>query len=94
MAATCSGRLALGEDDFGHAVAQGAVVVHLGEPEVFKRHVPHAPHGYVDIYRAGAYLFEERTHLVLVHDARISESLASAGLRRTCWGLEQGDERA
>ena len=67
-------RLALGEDHFRHAVAQGAMVVHLGEAQVFKRHVPHAPHGCVDIYRAGAHLFEQRAQLVLVHDARISES--------------------
>ena len=92
MAATWSGRLTLGEDDFGHAVAQGAMVVHLGEPEVFKWHVPHAPHGCIDIYRAGAHLFEQRTHLVLVHDARISESLrrpVSGGLR----GLGSGPRK-
>ena len=49
---------ALGEDHFGHAVAKGAMVVHLGESKIFKRHVPQTPHGRVDIYRAGAHLLE------------------------------------
>ena len=53
-------RLALGEDHFRHAVAQGAMVIHLGESQVFERHVPHAPHGRIDIDRAGAHLLEQR----------------------------------
>ena len=67
--------LALGEDHFRHAMAKGAMVVHFGETQVFKRHVPQASHGRIDIYRAGAHLFEEGAQLVLIHDARISESL-------------------
>ena len=49
------------------------MVVHLGESQVFKRHVPQASHGCVDIYRAGAHLLEQCAQLVLIHDARISE---------------------
>ena len=41
-AATCAGCFARGEDDFGHAGAQGAVVVELGEAYVFKGQVAQA----------------------------------------------------
>ena len=83
------GCLALGEDHFRHAVAQGAVVVHLGKSQVFKRHVPHAPDSGIDIYRAGAHLLEQCAQLVLIHDARISECnkrlFSSAGIPNGHW---------
>jgi hypothetical protein len=52
------GRLAEAEDDFGHALADGAVVIDLGEAQVLKRHVFEAVHGVVDIDAAGAHLLQ------------------------------------
>ncbi len=39
FAATCVGGLAGGEDHLGHAGAQGAMMIDLGEAEIFKRQV-------------------------------------------------------
>ena len=39
--------LALAEDHFGHAVAEGAVVVDLGEPQIFEGQVSEAVDGFV-----------------------------------------------
>jgi hypothetical protein len=66
-------RLALGEDDFGHPVAERAMVVHFCESQVLKRHVPHTFHGRVYFYGPASNLLEERPELLLIHEARISE---------------------
>ena len=65
--------LTFGEDDLWHAMTKGAMVVDLGEAEVFKGHMAHAAHGCLDIHCAGAHLFKQRAQLVLIHEARISE---------------------
>jgi hypothetical protein len=75
------GRLAFGEDDFGHAMTERPVVVHFGEAEVFKGHMPHARHGGIDVHGALAHLFEESAKLVLVHEARITDGPSGAGRR-------------
>ena len=49
-------RLAQSEDHFRHAVAQRAMVIHLGEPEIFERQVPHALQRGIDIGRAARRL--------------------------------------
>ena len=66
-------RLPLSENHFGHAVPQRAMVIHLGESQVFERHVAHASHGSFNVDRAAAHLFEQRPELLLIHEARISE---------------------
>ena len=66
-------RFAFGEDDFGDAVAQGAMMVDLRKTEVFKGHVTHARHRIVNRERAFAYLFEQRAKMLLIHDVRISK---------------------
>ena len=68
------GRLAFGEDHFGHAVAQRAMVVDFGEAQDPRTACGAAFDGRVDIYCAGAHLFEQRAEMVLIHDARISEA--------------------
>ena len=65
--------LPFGEDHFRHAVAQRAMMIDLGEAQVFERHVAHADHGRVDIHCAVAHLLEQRPELILIHEARISE---------------------
>jgi hypothetical protein len=41
------GRFALGEDNFGYSLAEGAMVVELGKTEVFERQVAQALNGFV-----------------------------------------------
>src|ERR1017187_2507108 len=67
------GGLALGEDDLWNAVPQGAMVIHLGEAQVFKGHVAHARDGGIDIDRAVTDLLEQGTELILVHESRVSK---------------------
>jgi hypothetical protein len=49
------------------------MVVDLGKTEIFEGHVAHAHHGRVDVHGTVADLLEQRTELLLVHEARISE---------------------
>jgi len=42
-----AGRFALGEDHLGHALAQGAMMVELGETQVLEGQVTEALHGFV-----------------------------------------------
>ena len=49
------------------------MVIDLRKAEIFEGHVAHAHHGRVDIHSAVANLFEQRTELLLIHEARISE---------------------
>ena len=69
-------RFAQAEDDFGHPVAQRAVVIDLGEAEILEGHVAHAFHGFVNAAGAAADAFEERAKLFFTHVANI------AGTRR------------
>ena len=66
------GCFAFGEDDFGHAVAERAMMVDFGEAQIFKGQVAKALDGAIDIHFPRAHLFEQRPELVLIHDHRIS----------------------
>src|SRR5581483_11739944 len=59
------GRLALAEDDLRQVVAQGAVVVDLGEADVLIRQVPQFVESGVDAERAGRHGVEEGAELVV-----------------------------
>jgi hypothetical protein len=52
-------RLAFSEDDLGHAIAQGAVVIDFGETEIFKRQMAQAGDGIVGREFAVADLLEK-----------------------------------
>ncbi len=52
-------RLAFAENDFGHADAQGAVMIDLGEAEIFEGQMTQARNGVVGRELALAYLFEK-----------------------------------
>jgi hypothetical protein len=54
-------------------MAECAVVVDLGEAQIFEWHVTHAGNCRIDIHCAVAHLFEQRPQLILIHEARISE---------------------
>lgn len=54
-----SGGFALTEDDFGHSVAQGAVMIEFGEAQVFKRKMAEASKGFVGGELLGSYFLEE-----------------------------------
>jgi hypothetical protein len=60
-------RFAEAEDDFRHAVAEGAVMVNFGEANVFERHVPHFVKRGFDVGGAAADVFEEVPQIVFVH---------------------------
>ncbi len=53
------GSFAFAEDHFGHALAEGTVVVELGEAEVFEREVAEAGDGFVGGQLLGADLGEK-----------------------------------
>jgi len=53
------GCFAFAKNDLRNPVPQGAMVIDLGEAQIFKRQVAHAFHGGVDIHRPGAHLFEQ-----------------------------------
>jgi len=61
------GCFAFGEDHLRHAVPEGAVVIHLGVAEVFKRHVTQPFHSRFRRDFPALYPFEESSQLVLVH---------------------------
>jgi hypothetical protein len=61
------GCFAGGEDDLGHAGAQGAVVVELGEAEVFKGKVFEAIEGIADGNAAVADFVEEGFEAKTIH---------------------------
>ena len=73
-------RLAFTEDHLRHAVAQRAMVVHLGEAQILERHVAQAVQRAVHIHCAGAHLFEQLPKLLLVHTARITGDAFSANI--------------
>ena len=77
-------RFSFGQDDFGHAVAQGAMMIDFGETQVFEGHVAHAGKRRVDIHCAVAHLLEQRPELILIHEARITESGMRLDLYRVC----------
>ena len=86
--------LALGEDHLRHAVAQRAMVVHLGESQIFEGHVAHAHHGRIDIHGAAANLFEHRPKLLLIHEARITERRGLSGAAAFARASPHRDVRA
>ena len=61
------GRLSFSENDLRHAVAQRAMVVHLGEAEVFERQVTQPIDGVVRRQFALAHLLEEFANGFGVH---------------------------
>jgi hypothetical protein len=60
-------RFALAEHYFRHAMPQRAMVIDLGEAQVFERHVLHAGSAVVDIRRAAADVFQKRAEPVFGH---------------------------
>ena len=61
------GSLALAEDDFRNSVPQRAMMIDLGEAQVFERQVAQAFDGRVDVHRSGADLFEQAAQMILIH---------------------------
>jgi len=59
--------------DIVSAMAQRAMMIDFGKSEVFEGHMAHAYHRRVDVHGAIAHLLEQRTELLLIHEARISE---------------------
>jgi hypothetical protein len=55
------------EDYLGHAVAQGAVVVYLGETDVFEGEMAKFGEGCVGIDGAGAHFVQEFAELIFIH---------------------------
>jgi hypothetical protein len=55
------------EDDFRHAVAQGAVMIDLGETEILEGHVTQADESRLNVNRAGANIVEKYSELVFCH---------------------------
>ena len=51
--------LPFSEDDFWHPCTQRPVMIHLGESQVFERHVAHANHGVVGGEFAPSNILEE-----------------------------------
>ena len=51
--------LPLAKDHLGHAAAQGAMVIQLGESEIFEWQMANAFHGFIGGKFAQAYLLEE-----------------------------------
>lgn len=74
------GSLALSENHFRHAMAEGTVVVYLGELDVLERHVLHLDGGGFGREFAGTDLFEEGENLFLIHIPK-SLSLIRSGRR-------------
>ena len=60
-------RLAQAEYDFGNAMPQRAVMVDIGESQVFERQVPHPMQRRIYIRRTTAHLFEQSPELVFQH---------------------------
>ena len=73
------GRFALAEDHFRDSVPQRAMMIDLGEAQVFERQVAHAFDGRVDIHGSGADLFEQAAQMILIHT---SPSVARSGGQR------------
>jgi hypothetical protein len=60
-------RFAWGEDYLGHALTQGAMVIELGETQVFEGHVAEAFHGLVGRELALPNLIEQFLKRLGVH---------------------------
>ncbi len=60
------------EDDFGHAHAQGAVVIYVGETQVFERQMPQLLHRFVRRELAALHLVEEFLDGFGVHGGAVS----------------------
>ena len=61
------GALAESENDFWHAVAQCAVMIDLGETEIFEGQVTHAGESGIGVDRAAANIIEKFPELVFCH---------------------------
>ncbi len=68
------GSLAFSKDNFGHAGAQGAMMVDLGEAEVFERQMAQARDRVIGRELALAHLLEELADGFGVHDLAITRS--------------------
>ena len=55
------------EYDFGNAMAHGAMVVDVGESQIFERQVPHAMKRRIDIRGPAADFFEENAEFIFRH---------------------------
>src|SRR5258708_12339158 len=70
---------ALSKDDFGHACTQSAMMIHLGESEIFERQMTQAFDGVIGRKFAAADLIEKFTDGVGVHGG-VRNQLASSRL--------------
>ena len=61
------GGLAESEDHLRYAVAQGSVMVDIGEPDILKRHMAQPPHCRIHVRFARAYPLEQFPQLCLIH---------------------------
>ncbi len=61
------GRLARGVDRLGHALAQGPVVVDLGEAEIGEREAPETAHGVVGGDRAAPHVVQQLSEVGFLH---------------------------
>ena len=66
------GRFAFSENDFREALAQGAVVVHFGEVQIFKGQIFQAFGGFRGSERAGAHLVEQFQQVGFGHELFVS----------------------
>ena len=62
--------LAQPEDHFGHAMTQRAMVIDLGESEVFKRQMAHAVERRLDIGRSAPDFFQQRPQNIFSHPVK------------------------
>jgi len=70
------GGLALTEDDFGHSLAEGTMVIYLGEAEIFKGKMAEAGYGVVGGELFGSDVVEQLAERALVHVEIILDSIA------------------
>lgn len=75
------GSFFLSENHFRHAPAQAAMMVYLGEAQVFERHVPQAFDGIVGSDLTPAHLLEEFADGFRVHDSTVGIVVSDLALK-------------
>ena len=70
--------LSLAENHFRHAVPHGAMMIHFGEPEIFKRQVAQTVEGGRYAGRVVANLLEELLNLRNVHNCALLAARAAS----------------
>jgi hypothetical protein len=60
-------RFTCAEDNFGNSVAKRAVMVDIGEPQIFERQMAHPMQRRIDIGCTGTHVFEQRPQLIFRH---------------------------